>query len=179
MNYITDFKDDIISINWREYDLSNDDLANYKAKVEYYLRKHEDILAIAKLKTNKSLTQSDVAELERILWNEVGTKQDYEKEYGDTPLGELVRSVVGLSTEAANDAFSKYLNDVNLNSMQINFVKRIVSYVVKNGMMKDLSVLGEPPFNEMGSVAEIFDDMSVWFGIRKVIDDINKNADVA
>ncbi|NLL06929.1 MAG: DEAD/DEAH box helicase family protein [Clostridiaceae bacterium] len=179
VNYITDFEDDIISINWREYNLSNDDLANYKAKVEYYLKKHEDILAIAKLKTNKPLTQSDVTELERILWNEVGTKQDYEKEYGDTPLGELVRSVVGLSIEAANEAFSKYLNDVNLNSMQINFVKRIVAYVVKNGMMKDLSVLGEPPFNEMGSVAEIFDDMSVWIGIRKVIDDINKNADVA
>lgn len=179
MNYTTDFKDDIISINWREYDLESDYLDNYKAKVEYYLKKHEDILAIAKLKTNKTLTQSDVAELEIILWNEVGTKQDYEKEYGDTPLGELVRSIVGLSMEAANEAFSQYLNDANLNSIQIYFVKRIISYVVKNGMMKDLSVLGEPPFNEMGSVAEIFDDMGVWMGIRKVIDDINGNAKVA
>lgn len=72
-------------------------------------------------------------------------------------MGELVRSIVGLSVEAANNAFSEYLNNVNLNSIQINFVKRIVSYVVKNGIMKDLSILGESPFNDMGSIAEIFD----------------------
>jgi len=179
LKYTTDFTDDIISMNWRESDLSNDYLVNYKAKVEYYLKDHEDIMAIAKLKTNQPLTKSDVLELERILWNEIGTKQDYEKEYGDTPLGELVRSVVGLSMEAANEAFSEYLNNANLNSIQINFVKRIVSYVVKNGMMNDLSILGDPPFNEMGSVAEIFDDMGVWMGIRKVIDGINGNAKVA
>lgn len=179
VKYQTDFTDDIISMKWRESDLTNDYLVNYKAKVEYYLKQHEDILVITKLKTNKPLTESDVKELERILWNEVGTKQDYEKEYGETPLGELVRSIVGLSIEAANEAFSVYLNDANLNSTQINFVKRVVSYVVKNGMMKDLSVLGDAPFNEMGSVAEIFEDMGIWMGIRKVIDCINQNAMVA
>ncbi|MEL7647298.1 MAG: DEAD/DEAH box helicase family protein [Sedimentibacter sp.] len=173
--YTTDFKDDILNMEWREAELSNDDLKNYKAKVEYYLKKHEDNLVISKLKTNKPLTKTDVKELERILWNEIGTKQDYEKEYGDIPLGELVRSIVGLSVEAANDAFSDYLNNANLNSIQINFVKRIISYVMKNGILKDLSILGEPPFNEMGSVAEIF-DLSTWLGIKKVIDTINSNA---
>lgn len=174
--YSTDFTDDILSMDWRDADLSNDDLKNYKTKVEYYLKQHEDNISIARLKMNKPITQNDVKELEKILWGEIGTKQDYEKEYGDKPLGELVRSIVGLSTEAANKAFSEYLNNVNLNSLQINFVKRVVSYIVKNGMMKDLSVLGEAPFNEMGSVAEIFDDMGMWMGIRKVIENINHNA---
>lgn len=173
--YTTDFTDDILNMNWHEAELSNDDLKNYKAKVEYYLKQHEDNIVIAKLKTNKPLTKNDVKELERILWKEVGTRQDYEKEFGQTPLGELVRSIVGLSMEAANDAFSEYLNNANLNSIQINFVKRIVSYVVKNGIMKDLSILGESPFNDMGSVADIF-DMGTWMGIKKVIDSINRNA---
>ena len=132
-------------------------------------------MVIRKLKTNKPLTKYDIKELERILWNEIGTRQDYEKEYGDKPLGELVRSIIGLTTEAANDAFSEYLNNSNLNSIQINFVKRIVTYVVKNGVLKDLSILGEPPFNEMGSVAEIL-DMKTWMGIKNIIDKINKNA---
>lgn len=173
--YSTDFTDDVLSMDWREADLENDDLKNYKAKVEYYLKQHEDNIVIGKLKTNKPLTEVDVKELERILWNEIGTKQDYEKEYGNKPLGELVRSIVGLSIEAANEAFSEYLNEVYLNSIQINFVKRIVSYIVKNGILNDLSVLGDAPFNEMGSVAEIF-DMGIWMGIRKVIDGINQNA---
>jgi len=174
--YSTDFTDDVLSMDWREPDLTSEDLKNYKAKVEFYLKQHQDNLVIEKLKTNKPLTDSDVRELEKILWNEVGTRQDYEKEYGNTPLGELVRSIVGLSVEAANEAFSVYLNSTNLNSIQINFVKRVISYVVRNGMMKDIRVLQEPPFNELGSVAEIFNDMSVWIGIRNVIDTINHNA---
>lgn len=46
-------------------------------------------------------------------------------------------------------------------------------------MMKDLSVLQESPFTDQGSVVEIFTDLSVWMGIRKVIERINANAAVA
>jgi len=42
--------------------------------------------------------------------------------------------------------------------------------------MKDLSVLQESPFTDQGSVVEIFTDLTVWMGIRKVIDSINTNA---
>ena len=31
-----------------------------------------------------------------ILWSELGTKEDYQAEYQDKPLGELVREIVGL-----------------------------------------------------------------------------------
>ena len=43
-------------------------------------------------------------------------------------------------------------------------------------MMKDLSVLQEAPFTDQGSVAEVFTDLTVWMGIRKVINQINENA---
>ena len=59
---------------------------------------------------------------------------------------------------------------------RIYFVNQIVEYIVHNGMMKDFSVLQEPPFTDRGSVVEIFTDMNVWLGIRKVIDTINANA---
>jgi len=42
-------------------------------------------------------------------------------------------------------------------------------------MMKDLSVLQEPPFNAMGSVVDVFSDMNVWMGIRSAIKQINVN----
>lgn len=53
---------------------------------------------------------------------------------------------------------------------------QIVEYIVHNGMMKDLSVLQESPFTDQGSVVEIFNDLTVWMGIRKVIESINANA---
>lgn len=44
------------------------------------------------------------------------------------------------------------------------------------GVMKDLSVLQEPPFTDRGSIVEIFTDLSLWAGIKSVIDRINANA---
>lgn len=77
---------------------------------------------------------------------------------------------------AAKEAFSEYLNKANLDSRQIYFVNQIVEYIVHNGLMKDLSVLQETPFTDKGSVAEIFTDLNIWLGIRKVIEQINANA---
>lgn len=131
---------------------------------------------IAKLKTNKLLTTNDVSALEEILWKEVGTRQDYELEYGQKPLGELVREIVGLDMNAAKEAFSEYLTSTSLDSRQIYFVNQIVEYIVHNGMLKDFSILQESPFTDQGSIVEIFTDMSIWMGIRKVIETINANA---
>ena len=175
IRYDTNFTDEVLSTEWNESELENDDLKNYKAKAEYYIRQHQDNIVIAKLKTNKPLTNEDVSALEEILWKEVGTKQDYEKEYGTKPLGEFVREIVGLDMNAAKEAFSEYTT--GLDSRQIYFVNQIIEYIVHNGMMKDLSVLQESPFTDRGSVIEIFsDDVSVWLGVRKIIDTINANA---
>lgn len=176
IRYDTNFEDDLLSEDWNESELENDELKNYKAKAEYYIRQHQDNIVISKLKKNKPLTSDDIQTLEKILWSEVGTKQDYEREFGTKPLGELVREIVGLDMNAAKEAFSEFLDGANLDSRQIYFVNQIVEYIVHNGMMKDLSVLQESPFTDQGSIVEIFTDMNVWMGIRKVIDNINANA---
>ena len=176
VKYTTNFADELLSMEWKESELENDELKNYKAKAEHYIRQHQDNPAIAKLKTNQPLTQADIEALEETLWHEVGTKQDYEQEFGAKPLGEFVREIVGLDMNAAKEAFSEYLTGTNLDSRQIYFVNQIVEYIVRNGMMKDFSVLQEPPFTDRGSVVEIFTDMSVWLGIKRVIDTINANA---
>lgn len=174
--YDTNFEDDVLSIEWKEAELENDELKNYKAKAEFYIRQHQDNIAIAKLKTNQPLTSTDIESLEKILWKEVGTRSDYEQEIGEKPLGEFVREIVGLDMNAAKEAFSEYLTDTNLDSRQIYFVNQIVEYIVHNGMLKDFSVLQEAPFTDQGSVVEIFKDITVWMGIKRVIDSINANA---
>ena len=174
--YDTDFDDEILSIDWNESELDSDDLKNYKAKAEYYVRQHQDNAVIAKLKGNVPLTGADVKVLEEILWSEVGTRQEYQAEYGEKPLGEFVREIVGLDMKAAKTAFADYLDETHLDSRQIYFVNQIVEYIVHNGMMKDLSVLQEAPFTDQGSIVEVFTDLSVWMGIRRVIEQVNANA---
>ena len=68
------------------------------------------------------------------------------------------------------------LYGANLDSRQIYFVNQIVEYIVHNGLMKDLSVLQDSPFTDRGSIVDIFSDLSVWAGIRKIIEKINANA---
>ena len=176
VRYDTNFTDDILDMKVNEPSLDYGELTNYKKKAEYYVRTHQDMDTITKLKTNQPLTAEDVKKLEEVLWSEVGTREEYKQEYGDKPLGEFVRSIVGLDMNAAKEAFSAYLNDVNLDSRQIYFVNQIVEYIVHNGVMKNLKVLMEAPFTDQGSLLEIFPDLNVWFGIRKVIEQINANA---
>ena len=174
--YETDFDDDILSMDWHTSDLDSDDLQNYKMKVNYYIRNHMDVPAIAKLHTNQPLTAEDIKSLEEILWSELGTKEDYQAEYQDKPLGELVREIVGLDMNSAKQAFSKYLNDVNLDDRQIYFVNQIINYVVQNGMMKNFAVMQEAPFTDKGDVGDIFTDTVIWLDIMKIIKSINANA---
>lgn len=176
VTYKTNFDDEILSMEWKESELESDDLKNYKAKAEYYVRQHQDNEVIAKLKRNISLKTSDIKELEKILWSEVGSQLDYEAEFGKKPLGEFVREIVGLDMNAAKAAFAEYLDETWLDSNQIYFVNQIIEFIVHNGMMKDLSVLQEAPFTDRGSIVEIFTDVSIWMGIRNVIEQVNANA---
>ena len=173
---VRDVLDGVLSTDWRDSELENDDLKNYKAKAEYYVRQHQDNAVIAKLKSNVPLNSADVKTLEKILWSEIGTREEYRAEYGEKPLGEFVREIVGLDMSAAKKAFSEYLDETRLDSRQIYFVNQIVEYIVHNGMMKDLSVLQEAPFTDQGSIVEVFTDLTVWMGIRKVIEQVNANA---
>ena len=90
-----------------------------------------------------------------------------------------MRETVGLDMNAAKEAFARYLNNVNLDQRQIYFVNQIIGYVVKNGMVKDMSVLQKSPFTDQGNIVEIFTDLTLWAGIREVIRSINANAAAA
>lgn len=173
--YDTNFDDEILSMEWKESELESDDLKNYKAKAEFYIRQHQDNAVVTKLKNNVPLCAEDVSALEAILWNEIGTQEDYKSEYGDKPLGEFVRGVVGLDMNAAKKAFAQYLDETCMDSSQIYFVNQIIEYIVHNGMLKDMHVLQETPFTDKGSIVDIFTDMQIWIGIKRVIDQINAN----
>ena len=172
----TNFDDEILSMEWNEAETESSELANYKAKAEFYIRENTDNEVIAKLKKNIPLTEEDIKELEKILWHDIGSKKDYEAQFGNKPLGEFVREIVGLDMNAAKAAFAKFLNNENLDSRRIYFVNRIVEFIVHNGVMKDMTVLQEAPFTDKGSVVEIFDNVEEWHEIRAVIDDVNQNA---
>ncbi|CVH78626.1 hypothetical protein BN3662_02928 [Clostridiales bacterium CHKCI006] len=102
IQYETNLNDDILSIDWHESNLENDDFNNYREKIEHYIREHQqDAEAINKLKMNTPLSKDDVSRLEDIIWHDLGTKEQYYAEYGEKPLGEFVREIIGLDMNVA------------------------------------------------------------------------------
>ena len=178
ITYETDFDDKILNIEWNDSDLVTTDLQNYKEKIEYYIKQHEnDNPVFAKIKENKQLNMDDINVLEDVIWNQLGTKEDYYSEIGKKPLGEFVREIVGLDMKAAKEAFSKYQDEREMNANQIYFVNQIIEYIVMNGLLKDKSVLQESPFTDKGTVYELFgNDTMLWSGIDSTINQINDNA---
>lgn len=176
--YYTNFSDEIIELAENEPMYNVNDLKNYRKKVEHYLKEHKDELAIYKLRNNKKITKQDLQTLENIMWKKLGSKDDYIKEYGDTPVNKLVRKIVGIDRKAANEVFSEFLNEEKLNVNQIKFVKLIVDYIVKNGMIEDYRLLQEEPFRSVGSIVELFkDNMSEAQKLKGVINDIKINSE--
>ncbi|MGZ0084476.1 DEAD/DEAH box helicase family protein [Caldibacillus thermoamylovorans] len=175
--YYTNFKDQVLEVKENGPMFTVNDLKNYRKKVEHYLHEHRDQMAIYKLRNNKKLTIQDVKTLEHILWHELGTQEDYQREFGATPITKLVRQIVGLDPQAANEAFSEFLSSERLNIQQSRFVKLIVDYFVKNGVM-DKRVLQEEPFKTVGSIVELFqDNMDDARKIIGIIDEINRNSE--
>lgn len=156
--YYTGFDDIIIAEETNDSMYNANNLKNYKKKVEHYLNNHKDELAIYKLRNNKKLTKQDVETLEEVLLKELGNHDDYKKEFGDTPITQLVRKLVGLDRAAANEVFSEFLNNESFNTNQIHFVKLVVDYVVKNGFIEDNRVLMEDPFRTVGSIIDLFEN---------------------
>lgn len=175
--YYTNFQDEVLEVKENGPMFHVNDLQSYRKKVHHYLTQHKDQMAIYKLNYNKPLTVQDVKMLEDILWKELGTREDYEKDFGDTPITKLVRQIVGLDPQAANAAFSEFLSEERLNLHQVRFVKLIVDYVIKNGTL-DKKVLQQEPFKTVGSIIELFkDNMDDARRIIGIIDEINKNAE--
>lgn len=172
------FTDEILSVEEHDSDLGSISLEGYKAKAERYLREHRQTNpVVAKLYGNIPLSPDDVEELEKLLWSELGSKEDYEKEYGEKNLGAFVREIVGLDMNAAQEAFKKFLNDSRLNSRQIYFINAIVKHIARNGMLTDLSILLETPFTDQGDIADLFEnDQSLFTEIKEAIERINGNA---
>ena len=131
---------------------------SYKMKVNRYIEEHKNSLAIYNLTHNISLTRKDYEELERVFTQELGSKEDYVKTFGDTPFGLLIRKIAKLDHEAVLAAFSEFINDQSLNSRQIAFVQKVITHIEQNGYIEDISVLTKAPFDKPAKLLD-FDEI--------------------
>ena len=180
--YYTDFRDEIVDYGEHETG-ENFKIVNkfekYNKRVEQYLEEYKNDDVIQKLKNNIPLTMYDIKYLEKILWEDLGTKEEYEKTYGKIPLLKMVSKIIGMDRKAVEKEFSLFLSNENLNSDQINFVKHIVDYIVKNGSIDKKELKDFPEADKFGGLFQLFDNKrDVLTNIVKIIDKVNDRLDL-
>ena len=151
------------------------DFEDYRKKVNRYVNEHGNSIVIHKLTHNIPLTASDYAQLERVLTEELGSKEDYRREFGDTPFGLLIRKIAKLDHDAVMEAFSAFINDASLNQQQIVFVRKIINHIEQNGYMEDMKELMKPPFDKPINFTKLFDVKTRTELVQK-INEIKENA---
>ena len=151
------------------------DFEDYRAKVNRYVNEHSDTMVIQKLTHNIPLSIGDYQELERVLTSELGSREDYVREFGDTPFGLLVRKIAKLDHDAAMQAFSAFINDQSLNQRQIAFVHKIINHIEQNGYMESVTELQKPPFDKPIGFVKLF-DAKTRAALMATINQIRENA---
>lgn len=159
------------------YVSTGNNFTNYRRKVEKFLTGNLENVIVWKIRHNIRLTEQDKENLEKILFEELGNNKEYAETFGDTNIIKAVRNIVGLDKNVVSDIFYKYINDNRLNMKQIQFVKLLIDYVIKNGTI-DMQKLTEQPFKNVGEVYDLFgNNIDLFKEIREDIENINENAE--
>lgn len=140
------------------------DLSRFEQKLRIYLRTHEDQLAVQKIRRNRQITSTDLAELERIfIESGIGTEAEISvaKENAGG-LGLFLRSLVGLDRAAAAAAFGAFQEGEPFTSAQLRFVDEVVDYLAHNGRI-EVDMLYRPPFTSLapGGPEDLFSEVEI------------------
>jgi len=131
----------------------------YRQRVLEYLAANRNLPVLKKILNIEPLTVPDIKELERILWEELGTKDEYHHCTENMICGDFVaafiRSIIGVDRAVALKMFTQFISDNELNSQQEEYLKTIINYVCENGDIEVGTLINDSAFND-------YDAVEVW-----------------
>ncbi len=149
---------------------------SYKQRILDFLAENRNLPVLNKIYSMEQLTGKDVCELERILWKELGSKEDYDRYTAGmlcgANVGIFIRSIIGVNRKEAVERFATFISGAELNAEQEEFLMTVISYVCENGDITKDIVVNEAPFDEKLSVFS-----SYMLPLAKYIDNIHNVID--
>ena len=120
----------------------------YKQRVVDYLAENTGNPTLQKIQNFEQLTAGDFAELERIFFEELGTRDEYDKLVEGHPyksnVAAFIRVINGIDRKKALQIYQNFINDNNLTSEQERYLKSILDYVSVNGDIMEKNFLEYP-----------------------------------
>ena len=134
----------------------------YKQRVLDYLSEHRDDAVFQKIFRLEQLSADDISQLEHIMWQELGTREDYERyvQSASPNVAMFIRSVIKVDRQLALQKFTDFLNGSTLNALQMDYLKDIIAYVCENGDIEPQTLMSVSPFSDI-NIIDLFDDKAV------------------
>ena len=134
-------------------------IKTYRKRAEDYLKEHlPDDAVLQKIYHLDPLTELDLARLEQIFWEELGSKEEFDAQTRTKPyqhnVAAFIRSIIGVEQEVALAKYRQLIHGSNLTRMQEEYLRTLIRYVCENGDINPM-VLQQPPFN---SFMKVFKD---------------------
>lgn len=173
---VMDIQDELVEP--KEVDLLPDTgglRSSVEERIRRVLEEHLDDLAVQRIRKLKPLTAADLEVLEHIV-AEAGVESvdELREHIGGQSIVGFVRGLIGLDESAVEEAFADLLERSSLNSVQMEFLRRIIRVMSKTGSLTPKQLF-EEPFNELGSVVDVFDgDMAVVLDLSARIQQMNE-----
>ncbi len=148
--FYTNFQDEITApMVAEDFIGSYGNYESHYAKLKKIINDNANNLTIYRLHTNQPITSTELDDLDRILFEQSGisTHQEFKKVLGEKPLGVFIRSIIGLESNAAHEAFSSFLLNGPLTSIQIEFIHNLIKQFTQNGVIEP-SMLFEQPYTK-------------------------------
>ncbi len=129
------------------YATSGVNVAQYKKKVEQFIRDHEDYVVIQKIHWGIPLNAEDLAALETFFYQAeaVGGQEQFAQIFGrQENLAAFIRTLVGLDRGKAKERFAQFLDGHTYTADQIRFVNYIIDHLTANGTIEPELLYGQP-----------------------------------
>ena len=176
--FYTNFTDELIApVTIQDFSGNFGNYDSLYAKLKKIIKENENNLTIRRLHTNQPITAAELDDLDRMLFEKSGaqTHEEFKKIMGEKPLGIFVRSILGLDSNSAKEAFSAFLSNGPLSTVQIEFVNDLIRQLTQDGKI-DPNMLFEQPFTKfhISGVSGVFPDKA--HEVILVVTEINERA---
>lgn len=180
----TDFADYIIEDDIRTTHYATDaiETPEYKSpfqnnvhRLEQLIRENENHITISRIRKGETITKEELKVLEDILFKGGIDKKAIEKELGSQfSLVQFIISLMGLNPARVDAAFANFINEYQLNSVQIQFLDTIKMFITTNGRIEPSKLYDSPfkNYHNMG-IDGVFTTQQADV-IFKIVEDFNQ-----
>lgn len=131
-------------------------IRTYRRRVEEYLKEHlADDAALQKIYHLEPLTGSDIARLEQIFWEELGSREEFDAQTHSKPyqhnVAAFIRSIIGVEQEVALAKYRELIHGAELTRLQEEYLRTLIRYVSENGDIATV-VLQQKPFDKFTTI---------------------------